>query len=58
VEGAEADRGSAGVDVGPVVVVVGGVEGAGVLAAVAVGVADQRGLPLCEVLAYDEIHAP
>jgi len=40
----EADQGHAGVDVLPVVVGVGDVELAGVLIAVAVAVADERGL--------------
>lgn len=41
---AETDQGHAGVDVLPVVVGVGDVELAGVLIAVAVAVADERGL--------------
>lgn len=46
VDGAEADRGVARVDIEPVVVGVGDVELAGVLGGVAVGVADERGLVL------------
>lgn len=44
--GTEAERGSAGVDVVPVVVGVGDGEVAAVLVLVAVGVADQGGLPV------------
>lgn len=46
VAGAEADAGCARVDVGPVVVVLGYAEVAGVLGAVGVGVADEGGLPV------------
>lgn len=45
-DSAEADEGSTGVDVGPVVVGVGDVELALVLTAVAVGVTDEGSLPL------------
>lgn len=46
VNNAEADRGATGVDVEPVVVGVGDVQGAKILVLVAVGVADERTLPL------------
>jgi hypothetical protein len=46
VGGAEADRRGAGVDVGPVVVVVGHAELTAVLGAVGVAVADERAFPL------------
>lgn len=46
VASSEAERWGAGVDVVPVVVVLGNVEVTGVLGTVVVGVADQRGLPV------------